>query len=607
MAKKLKEYSPTTYLDFNKAQTFRQQQEWVEKVRKKFGREYPLIIDGKKVKADQMVPSLNPADPSEVVGYFAHASKEQAAQAIDAAAKVFEKWKNVPATERADYLFRAAQTVRDRRMEINAWMISEVGKNYAEADADTAEAIDFLEFYGREMLRYAGPQPVVPNAGEKGYLEYLPLGVGAVIPPWNFPFAILVGMTASAFVTGNTVVLKPSSDSPMMGWLFMEILQSIGLPKGVVNFLPGDGGEIGDFMVEHPKVRFVSFTGSAAIGKRIYARAAQTPDDQIWLKRVVAEMGGKDSIIVDADADLEAAANGVVASAFGFQGQKCSACSRVIVDQKIYNEFVEMIRERVEDIEIGDPKENTFMGPVSSERAYRKILEYVEIGKGEGRLITGGEKADGPGWFIRPTVIADVKPNARISQEEIFGPVLAVIKSKGFDDALKIANNTVYGLTGAVYTSDRTKLQRAAREFFVGNLYLNRKCTGALVGVHPFGGFNMSGTDSKAGGRDYLLLFMQAKSVAEKEIEPAPRKSAGAAKGATKTAAAKKVVAASKTTAATKKVAAAKGGASKNGASKNGAAKAGATKGTTKAGAKKGAALKKEVNTKLKQDAEGGF
>lgn len=599
MAKKLKEYSPTTYLDFTRPKVAQEQLEWLKKVRKKFGKEYPLIIDGKKVKSASMVPSLNPANTSEVVGHFAHATKEQADLAIQAALKAFQSWKNVPGPERADYLFRAAQTIRDRRMEINAWMISEVGKNYAEADADTGEAIDFLEFYGREMLRYSGPQPVVAHQGERGYLEYLPLGVGAVIPPWNFPFAILVGMTASAIVTGNTVVLKPSSDSPMMGWLFMEILQSVGLPKGVVNFIPGDGGEIGDFMVEHSKIRFVSFTGSAAVGKRIYARASQTPDDQIWLKRVVAEMGGKDAIIVDADADLEAAVNGVFVSAFGFQGQKCSACSRAIVDAKVYDQFLAMLKDRVDAIEIGDPMNNAFSGPVSSERSYRKILEYIEIGGKEGRVIAGGGRADGPGWYIQPTVIADVAPGARISQEEIFGPVLAVIKSKGFDDAMKIANNTIYGLTGAIYSTDRAKLARAEKEFFVGNLYLNRKCTGALVGVHPFGGFNMSGTDSKAGGRDYLLLFMQAKSVAEKETEPvaAPKKSVAAKKApvATKSVAARKVPAATKSVAA-KKVAA-EPVATKAAATK----KVAATKTAGKAG------LKKTVNTKLKQETEGGF
>ncbi len=516
MAKKIKEYAPTTYLDFSKPKIRREQEEAIAKVRKAFGKDYPLVINGKKVMTGTKHPSVNPADYSEVVGNFSMATREHAEEAINAAAKAFEKWKRVPAAERADLLFRAAEKIRERRYEINAWMISEVGKNYLEADADTAEAIDFLEFYGREMLRYGGPQPVVKIEGEENYLEYLPLGVGAVIPPWNFPFAILVGMTSAAVVTGNTVVLKPSSDSPMMGWLFVDILNSVGLPKGVVNFIPGDGGEIGDYIVDHPELRFISFTGSAGVGKRIYERASRTPENQRWLKRVVAEMGGKDAIIVDSEADVEAAAQGVVASAFGFQGQKCSACSRAIVDRQVYDRFVDLVRENVAKIEQGDPSSNKQMGPVVSARAYKSIREYIEVGKEEGRLIAGGNAPEGKGWYIEPTVIADVKPDARIAQEEIFGPVLAIIKSKNFDDALKIANGTVYGLTGAVYTENPEKLERAANEFFVGNLYLNRKCTGALVGVHPFGGFNLSGTDSKAGGRDYLLLFLQAKSIARK-------------------------------------------------------------------------------------------
>ncbi len=516
MPRKLKEYAPTTYLDFSKPSIRNRQRQAIDDVRRRFNKTYPLVINGRRVKAGHIADSLNPANTTEIVGRFYHATKKEAELAIQAASKAFESWKNVPAQKRADYLFKAAKVIRDRRYEINAWMISEVGKNYLEADADTAEAIDFLEFYGREMLRYAGPQPVTHISGEKNQLVYLPLGVGAVIPPWNFPFAILVGMTSAAVVTGNTVVLKPSSDSPMMGWLFAEIMEQVGLPKGVINFLPGDGSEIGDYITEHPRIRFISFTGSAAVGKRIYARAAKTPDGQLWLKRVVAEMGGKDAIIVDAEADVDSAVDGVVAAAFGFQGQKCSACSRAIVDAAVYNEFVAKLQEKVDALQIGDPKENVQMGPVSSARAYKSILEYIEIGKKEGKLLNGGGPADGPGWFIKPTVFADVKPTARISREEIFGPVLAVTKAKNFEDALRIANNTEYGLTGAVYTRNKARLKKAADEFFVGNLYLNRKCTGALVGVHPFGGFNMSGTDSKAGGRDYLLLFLQAKSIAEK-------------------------------------------------------------------------------------------
>ena len=535
MAKKIKQYAPTEYLKFDQPRVRKQQEEAIAAVRRRFGKSYPLVINGRKVTTAKQLESHNPANPSEIVGRFSLAGQAEAERAITAAAKAFETWRMVPGPDRAQYLFEAARVVRERRMEINAWMISEVGKNYLEADADTAEAIDFLEFYGREMLRLSGPQEVIPISGEKNYLEYIPLGVGAVIPPWNFPFAILVGMTSAALVTGNTVVLKPSSDSPMMGWLFVDILRQIGLPNGVVNFIPGNGSEIGDYIVDHPQIRFISFTGSASVGKRVYERASRTPDDQLWLKRVVAEMGGKDAIIVDAEADIDAAADGVAAAAFGFQGQKCSACSRAIVDAQVYDEFVEKLRRRVESLEVGEPTQNKPVGPVVSDRAFKSILEYIEIGKKEGKLITGGGAVSDTGYFIAPTVIANVKPNARIAQEEIFGPVLAVIKARNFDDALKIANNTKYGLTGALYSTNPEKLDRAAREFHVGNLYLNRKCTGALVGVHPFGGFNLSGTDSKAGGHDYLLLFLQGKSVAEK-VGVRAKKSASAKKGSKKTA-----------------------------------------------------------------------
>jgi 1-pyrroline-5-carboxylate dehydrogenase len=343
------------------------------------------------------------------------------------------------------------------------------------------------------------------------------MGVGVVIPPWNFPFAILAGMSSAAIVAGNTVVLKPSSDSPMMGWLFVEIMKEAGLPPGVLNFLVASGAEAGDYLVGHPKTRFVSFTGSMQVGLHVNELAAKTQPGQIWIKRVVAEMGGKDAIIVDSETDVDTAVAGVVAAAFGFQGQKCSACSRAIVDAKVYDEFVAKLKIEVDKLTIGLPMDDGKVGPVVSPRAEKTILNYIEIGKKEGKLICGGKKVAGmPGYFIEPTVIVNVKPTARLMQEEIFGPVLAVCKAKDFDDALKIANNTIYGLTGAVYTRNAKKLARAREEFHCGNLYLNRKCTGAMVGGHPFGGFNMSGTDSKAGGHDYLLLFLQAKSVATK-------------------------------------------------------------------------------------------
>ncbi|MBI2900547.1 MAG: L-glutamate gamma-semialdehyde dehydrogenase, partial [Planctomycetes bacterium] len=392
----------------------------------------------------------------------------------------------------------------------------EVGKSWAEADADTAEAIDFLEFYGREVLRYDELNPVTPIPGERNQAFYLPLGVGVVIAPWNFPCAILTGMTAAAVVTGNTVVMKPASSAPVIAYRMMEIFEEAGLPPGVVNYLPCAGGEVGDYLVDHRLTRFVSFTGSRDVGVRIYERAAKVQPGQIWLKRVVAEMGGKDAIVVDEDADLEAAAAGAVASAFGFQGQKCSACSRLIATAPVYGRLLNLVVEKTRALALGDVrKPEHAIGAVADESQFRKIRDYIEVGRKEGRLVAGGG-TKGPGWFVEPTVFADVDPKARIAQEEIFGPVLAVIAAKDFDDALAIANGTEYGLTGALYCRKREHIERARREFHVGNLYFNRKCTGAMVGGHPFGGFNMSGTDSKAGGRDYLLLFLQMKSVSEK-------------------------------------------------------------------------------------------
>ena len=419
---------------------------------------------------------------------------------------------------RAAYLIEAAKRMRERRHTFSAWMVLEVGKTWAEADADTAEAIDFMEFYAREMLRYNTPAPIPQLPGERDTMVYVPLGVGAVIPPWNFPLAICVGMATAAIVTGNTVVVKPSSDSPAIAWQLHELMEQVGLPPGVFNLVTGGGGTVGDTLVQHPKTRFVAFTGSRAVGVGINRLAAEVHPGQIWLKRVVAEMGGKDAIIVDEEADLDAAAQGVAASAFGFQGQKCSACSRAIVSEKVYDAFLAKLTAEVAKITVAEPERpEVGMGPVVNAAARDKILSYIERGRKEGRLVVGGGAVDGlEGYFIQPTVIADVSPGAALAQEEVFGPVLAVIRAKSYDDALGIANGTEYGLTGAVYTRNPEKIERARREFFVGNLYINRKCTGAIVGAHPFGGFNMSGTDSKAGGRDYLLLFLQAKSVAEK-------------------------------------------------------------------------------------------
>ncbi len=488
----------------------------LKQVEAQLGRTYPLIIGGEHVSSEEQFISVNPARPKQVVGVLAKATVAHANRAVEVAARAFETWRFTSAAERADYLFKAAEVMRQRRFELNAWMIFETSKSWGEADADTAEAIDFLEFYGREMLRLAEKQPLTRIPEEESDLVYIPLGVGVVIPPWNFPCAIMAGLTTSALVAGNTIILKPASTAPVIAAQFVNILLEVGVPAGVVNFLPGPGGAIGDALVQHPQVRFISFTGSRDVGLRIHELAAKHQPGQIWLKRTILEMGGKDAVVVDETADLDAAAAGIVTSAFGFQGQKCSAGSRAIIVGQVYDAVVQKVVEKTRALTLGDPADpQTYMGAVIDENAFQKILGYIEIGKQEGKLLLGGGTKDG-GYFIEPTIFADVAPTARIAQEEIFGPVLAIIKARDFDEALKIANGTEYGLTGSLYSRDRGRIEQAKREFHVGNLYFNRKCTGALVGVHPFGGFNMSGTDSKAGGRDYLLLFTQAKAISEK-------------------------------------------------------------------------------------------
>jgi 1-pyrroline-5-carboxylate dehydrogenase len=513
---RVKPFKNEPITDFSVKSNLDKQQQALAKVAKQLGKTYEMVVSGKKLRSKDKLISYNPSNKDEIVAKFYKGTKDIAVKAVEAAAKKFEEWRFVPAEERARYLFKASALAKRKRFEINAWMIYETGKNFVEADADTAEAIDFLEFYGREILRYSSKQPLIPVKGEKNELVYIPLGVGISIPPWNFPFAILVGMTSAAVVSGNTVVLKPSSDSPMMGKLFFDIMKEAGIPDGVINFLPGSGGEVGDTLVSHPKVRFISFTGSMAVGTHIYELASKVQPKQIWLKRVVAEMGGKDCIIVDRETNIDEAVKGVVTSAFGFQGQKCSACSRVIVDKAIYSKFVGKLKKAVEKIEVGPGTENYPVGPVINQAAEKSILNYIKIGKKEGKLLVGGSKAKGNGYYINPTVIVDIKPTDRLAQEEVFGPLLAVIKSSNFEQSLKIANNTIYGLTGAVYTRNPKKQEAAEKHLLIGNLYFNRKCTGALVGGHPFGGFNMSGTDSKAGGRDYLLLFLQAKLMSAK-------------------------------------------------------------------------------------------
>lgn len=514
---RLCDFTNEPYADFSKPENAGPMRAALAAVRAGFGQEYELRIGGSIHRTGDLLKSLNPSQPGEVVGLHHKATPELANQAIAVADRYFPVWASVPATDRIAMLRKASAILRSRKFEFDAWLVYEAGKSWAEAEADVSEAIDFCDYYALLAERLASPESLVQLPGETDEMRYLPLGVGIVIPPWNFPLAILVGMTTAALVTGNTVVIKPSSDTPTIAAKFAEVLHEAGFPAESFTLMVGSGAEVGDLLITHPRTRFISFTGSREVGLRINELAAKSAPGQIWIKRVIAEMGGKDGIVVDEEADLDAAVQGVLLSAFGYQGQKCSACSRAIVSEKLYDAFLEKLVEKVKAIQVGpsdDPQ--YYMGPVINERSMKSILNYVEVGKQEGRLLTGGERLPGDGYFIAPTVIADIGGQARIFQEEIFGPVLAVTKARDFDHALELANATDYGLTGAVYTNNPEKIRKAKEQFFVGNLYINRKCTGAMVGAHPFGGFNMSGTDSKAGGPDYLLWFVQAKSIAQK-------------------------------------------------------------------------------------------
>lgn len=490
------------------------------KVKGEFGKHYPVVIEGQPIHTgDDEIRSLNPAEPDEIVGFVSKAGLGLAERAMQSAQRMFEFWKRTSAADRAELLLRAASLMRARKHEFSAWMVYEAGKNWGEADADTAEAIDFMEFYAREAVRLSQTsrlQPLTPVDGEDNILRYIPLGVGIIIPPWNFPLAICAGMTSAAVVSGNTVILKPASTTPVIAYKFFELMKEAGLPDGVIQYLPGSGGEIGDYLTGHPKTRFISFTGSKEVGLHINKLAAEQAEGQIWIKRVVAEMGGKDGVIVDETADLDAAAAAIVASAFGYQGQKCSAGSRAIIVDSVYDDIVSRVTELTQQLEVGAPEANAKIGPVIDRASYNKILDYIEIGKREGRLVAGGSGAEGSGYYIQPTIFADVDPKARVMQEEIFGPVLAMTSAADWEQAIRIYNDTEFGLTGSFFSSREDRIEAAYERVHCGNLYINRKCTGALVGAQPFGGFNMSGTDSKAGGHDYLLLFTQAKVISRK-------------------------------------------------------------------------------------------
>ncbi|MEH7588604.1 L-glutamate gamma-semialdehyde dehydrogenase [Priestia megaterium] len=509
----IKQYKHEPFTDFTIAQNKDAFESALELVQSELGKDYPLVIGGELITTEDQIQSINPANKTEVIGRVSKADQDLAEKAMQAALSTFNTWKKEAPEARADILFRAADIIRRRKHEFSAYLVKEAGKPWKEADADTAEAIDFLEYYARQMVHLKDGAPVESREGEENKFNYIPLGVGVIISPFNFPLAIMAGTAAAAIVAGNTVLLKPANNTPVIAAKFVEVMKEAGLPDGVLNYVPGSGSEIGDYLVDHPKTRFVSFTGSREVGCRIYERAAKVQPGQIWLKRVIAEMGGKDTVVVDKDADLDLAASSIVYSAFGFSGQKCSAGSRAVVHQDVYDIVLEKAVALTKTLTMGSPEDvNTYMGPVIDQASFNKITKYIEIGKEEGRLMTGGEADDSKGYFIQPTIIADVDEKARLMQEEIFGPVVAFCKARDFDHMMEIANNTDYGLTGALLSNTPEHIERAKEEFHVGNLYFNRGCTGAIVGYQPFGGFNMSGTDSKAGGPDYLLLHLQAKT-----------------------------------------------------------------------------------------------
>lgn len=504
----------------NFSQTANQQamRDAIAHVRKQLDKEYFLVIGGNAKKGVEIRPSENPALPTESIGRIHFASDSDAHEAVAAAARSFETWWRTPIAQRVNSLVRAAEIMRSRKLELAAWEILECGKNWEEADADVCEAIDFLEYYARETLDLKQRRLLGDVPGETNEYFYEPRGVAAIISPWNFPLAILTGMSSAALVTGNTIIIKPSSQSSVTAAKLTEIYMQAGMPPGVVNYLPGKGSVIGELLVDHPKVAIIAFTGSMEVGLRINHLAAGIREDQHFVKQVITEMGGKNAIIIDATADLDEAVKGVVISAFGYQGQKCSACSRVIVLDEIHDTFLDRLIEATRSIIIGRPEApETFLGPLIDKGAAAKTREYIEIGKKEARVALEMEIPPElrQGYFVAPVIFADVPPDSRIAQEEIFAPVLAVIKVRHFAEALRVANFSRFALTGGVYSRTPGNIELAKREFKVGNLYVNRKITGAIVGRQPFGGFRLSGIGSKAGGQDYLRQFLVPRTITE--------------------------------------------------------------------------------------------
>jgi RHH-type proline utilization regulon transcriptional repressor/proline dehydrogenase/delta 1-pyrroline-5-carboxylate dehydrogenase len=485
-------------------------------VRTQLGRKYPLVINGERVWTDKTIASINPSSPDDVVGHVAEAGIPEAERAVKAARDAFEKWSRTSFETRARLLERAADIMQRRRYELSALEVFEVGKAWAEADGDIREAMDFCFFYAQQMRLIGRPRLTQYVLGEESYQHYWPRGVAMIIAPWNFPMAILCGMTTAALVTGNTVIMKPAEQSAVLGAMLMEIFEEAGVPPGVLNYLPGKGSLMGAHLVDHKDVDLIAFTGSREVGLRIWESAGKTREGQRELKRVICEMGGKNAVIIDADADLDEAIVDTVYSAFGYQGQKCSACSRLIILDEIYPRAMERLMNAAASLRVGNPEEpGITVGPVIDGTAYKRILKYIDIGKNESRLAF--QRADVPekGFFIPPTIFTNVSPKTRIACEEIFGPVLSVIRARDLDEAFEIANGTEFALTAGFFSRSPANIERAKAEIVAGNVYINRSCTGAVVGRHPFGGFKMSGGGTKAGGADYLLQFVVPRVVTE--------------------------------------------------------------------------------------------
>ncbi len=488
----------------------------IARVRTELGKTYPLFINGQEIVTGDTIPTVNPAKPSELLGNICQAGIPQVEQAIAAAKRAFPAWRDTLPEERAAYLLKAAAIARKRIFQLCAWQVLEIGKQWDQAYGDVAEAIDFLEYYAREMNRLGKPRRMGHAPGELNHYFYEPKGVAAIIAPWNFPLAISMGMASAAMVTGNPVIFKPSALTGIIGHHLVEIFREAGLPAGVFNFTPGRGAVMGDFLVDHPDISLIAFTGSMEVGLRIVERAARVHPGQPNVKKIIAEMGGKNAVIIDDDADLDEAVPHLLYSAFGFQGQKCSACSRVIVLDAVYDRFMARLLAMAKATSVG-PSENPghYMGAVADDKAMKSILEYIEIGRKEGEVLYMSPVPQGEGYWVPMTIIGGIRPEHRLAQEEIFGPVLAVMRARDFSQALEWANSTRFALTGGIFSRSPEHLARARREFRVGNLYINRNNTGALVERQPFGGARMSGVGTKAGGPDYLLHFMDPRVVTE--------------------------------------------------------------------------------------------